>query len=89
VGDEPAQLHRIVDIVEAHLRRVQEETTQATQDVVQVQGLLVEQHSVAEREKIILQAKWDEEKSQLRQRKEQFLTEKLEIKEMVNMKFTL
>jgi hypothetical protein len=31
LGDEPAQLHRIADTVEAHLRRAQEETTQATQ----------------------------------------------------------
>jgi hypothetical protein len=29
-GDEPTQLHRIVDMVEAHLRQAQEDTTQAT-----------------------------------------------------------
>jgi hypothetical protein len=38
LGDEPAQLHRIVDTVEAHLRRAQEETTQATQALAQAQG---------------------------------------------------
>jgi hypothetical protein len=31
LGDEPSQLHQIVDIVEACLRRAQEETTKATQ----------------------------------------------------------
>jgi hypothetical protein len=30
-GDEPTQLHHIVDQVEARLRRAQEDTTQATQ----------------------------------------------------------
>jgi hypothetical protein len=47
-GDEPAQLHRIVDMVEAHLRRAQEDTAQATQALTQVQGVLVEQRSAAE-----------------------------------------
>jgi hypothetical protein len=47
-GDEPAQLHRIVDMVEAHLRRAQEDTVQATQALTQVQGVLVEQRSAAE-----------------------------------------
>jgi hypothetical protein len=36
LGDEPTQLHQIVDTVEAFLRRAQEETTQATQALVQV-----------------------------------------------------
>jgi hypothetical protein len=36
LGDEPAQLHRLVDTVEARLRRVQEETAQATQTLTQV-----------------------------------------------------
>jgi hypothetical protein len=84
LGDEPAQLHRIADTVEAHFRRAQEETTQATQTLAQVQGDLVEQRSAAEQEKLALQAKWDEEKSQLQQRKEQFLAEQLEVKEMVH-----
>jgi len=30
LGDEPAQLHRFIDIVEAHLQWAQEETSQAT-----------------------------------------------------------
>jgi hypothetical protein len=36
LGDEPTQLHHIVDIVEARLRRAQEETTKATQALAQV-----------------------------------------------------
>jgi hypothetical protein len=57
---------------------------QATQALAQVQGDLVEQHSTAERENISLQVKWDEEKAQLQQSKEQLLIEKLEVKEMVH-----
>jgi hypothetical protein len=36
LGYEPTQLHRLVDTVEAHLRRAQEETEQATQALTQV-----------------------------------------------------
>jgi hypothetical protein len=84
LGDEPAQLHRIADTVEAHLRRAQEETTQATQALAQVQKYLEDQRSTAEWENLALQAKWDEEKTQLQQSKEQLLAEQLEVKEMVN-----
>jgi hypothetical protein len=41
LGDEPIQLHRLVDIVEARLRQAQEETEQTTQALKQVQGVLV------------------------------------------------
>ena len=61
--DEPAQLHRIVDMVEAHLRQAQEETEQATQALMQVQGVLVKQRQAEEQENIDLQAKFDEEKA--------------------------
>jgi hypothetical protein len=84
LGDEPAQLHRLADTVKARLRRAQEETAQATQALTQVQGVLIEQHSVAEQEKLSLQAKFDEEKMQLQQEKEQLLMEQLEVKEAVN-----
>ena len=36
LGDEPTQLHRIVDMVEAHLRQAQEDIAQATQALTQV-----------------------------------------------------
>jgi hypothetical protein len=52
--------------------------------LTQVQGVLVEKHSVAEREKLALEEKFDEEKSQLQQEKEQLLAEQLKVKEMVN-----
>jgi hypothetical protein len=35
VGDEPAQLRRLADSTEAHLRRVQEEKEQATEALKQ------------------------------------------------------
>jgi hypothetical protein len=60
---ELGQLHHLAEIVEARLRRAQEETTQSTQALTQVQGVLVEKHSDAEWEKLALQEKFDEEKS--------------------------
>ena len=75
LSDERAQIHFIVDTFEAHLRRAQEEIAQANQALVQVQKYLEEKHSVVEQENLALQAKWDEEKVQLQQRKEQLLTE--------------
>jgi hypothetical protein len=45
---------------------------------------LLEQCSNVEQEKLSLQTKWEEEKAEIQQSKEQLLTEKLEIKELVN-----
>jgi hypothetical protein len=50
-GNEPTQLHKIVDKVEDHLRRAQEDTAQATQALAQVQSALVEQQSKEEQGK--------------------------------------
>jgi hypothetical protein len=50
----------------------------------QAQEDLLEQHNTAEHEKLTLQERFDEEKSQLHKEKEQFLAEKLEVKEMVH-----
>jgi chromosome segregation ATPase len=52
--------------------------------LTQVQGVLVEKCSAAEQEKLSLQVKFDEEKAQLQQEKEQLLAEQLEVKEAVN-----
>jgi ribosomal protein S3 len=52
--------------------------------LTQVQGVLIEQHSAAEWENLSLQAKFDEEKAQLQQEKEQLLVEQLKVKEVVN-----
>jgi hypothetical protein len=84
VGDEPVQLHQIIDTVEARLRSAEEKAEQAAQALTQVQGVLVEQCSTVEMEKLALQEKWDEEKAQLQQGKEHFLVEQLEIKAEVN-----
>jgi hypothetical protein len=48
--------------------------------LTQVQGVLIEKRSAAEREKIALQVNFDEETTQLQQEKEQLLTEKIEVK---------
>jgi hypothetical protein len=84
LGDEPAQLRRLADATEARLRRAQEETEQATQALKQVQGVLVEQCRLAEQEKVSLQMKFEKEKTQIQQEKEQLLAEQLEVKEAVN-----
>jgi hypothetical protein len=84
LGDEPTQLRRLADAVEARLHRAQEETEQATQALKQVQGVIIEQRRVAEQEKVSLQAKFEEEKAQMQQEKEQLLAEQLEVKEAVN-----
>jgi molecular chaperone GrpE (heat shock protein) len=52
--------------------------------LTQLQGVLVEQRQAAEKENISLQAKLDEEKAQIQQGKEQFLTKLLEVKEAFN-----
>jgi hypothetical protein len=52
--------------------------------LTQVQGVLAEQHSATEQKKIACQAKWDEEKEQLKKGKEQFIVEQLAVKEAVN-----
>jgi hypothetical protein len=75
LGDDPTQLHRLVDAVEACLRHTQQEKVQATQALKQVQGVIVEQHRVAEHEKVALRAKFEEEKVQMQQEKEQLLAE--------------
>jgi hypothetical protein len=43
LGDEPAQLRRIVDATEAHLHRVQEEKEQAIVALKQAQEEVIEQ----------------------------------------------
>jgi hypothetical protein len=45
---------------------------------------LLEQPSNTEREKLALQAKWEEEKATLQQDKEQFLAELLKVQERVH-----
>jgi hypothetical protein len=84
LGDEPAQLHQLADATKARLRRAQEEIEQATQDLKQVQGVILEQRRFTEKEKISLEKKFDEEKEKMQQEKEQFLVGKLEVKEAVN-----
>jgi hypothetical protein len=48
LGEEPAQLCQLDDVVEALLHRAQEETEQATQALKKVQGIIVEQCRVSE-----------------------------------------
>jgi hypothetical protein len=70
LGDKPAQLHRPADTVEARLRHTQEEMEQATQALKQVQVLLIEKCIFVEKEKVSIQAKFEEERAQMKQEKE-------------------
>jgi DNA primase len=62
-GDEPTHLHQIANQVEARLQRAQEDTTQATQALMQALKELLGQWSEEEWEKLSLKEKWDEEKA--------------------------
>jgi hypothetical protein len=48
LGDEPSQLHHLADTIEAHLQRARKEIEKSSQDLTQVQGVIVEQCSAAE-----------------------------------------
>jgi hypothetical protein len=84
LGDECAQLRRIADVTEAHLRRVQEENEQATVALKQAQEEVIEKCRVAQQEKDDLQAKFAEDRVQIQQEKEQLLVEQVGVKEAVN-----
>jgi chromosome segregation ATPase len=83
-GDEPTQLRQIAEKVEARLRRAQEDTAQATQALAQVQSAHIVQQRKEEQEQLALQVKWEEEKAQLQQSKDQLLAEQLEVQERVH-----
>jgi hypothetical protein len=70
LGDEPSQLCRLVDTIEACLRRTQKEAEQATHTLKQVQGDIIEQRKIVEQEKVNLKAKFEVEKAQMQQEKE-------------------
>jgi hypothetical protein len=84
LGDEPTQLRRIADATEAHLRRAQEEKEQATVALKQAQEEVIEQRRVAQQEKDDLQTKFEEERAQIQQEKEQLLVEQVGVKEAVS-----
>jgi galactokinase len=85
VGDEPTQLCRLADLTEAHLRRVQEEIEQATEALKQAKEEAIEQRRVVQQEKYDLQEKFAKDRVQVQKEKEQLLTEKMGVKEAVNI----
>jgi hypothetical protein len=86
-GDEPVQLHKIADTVEVHLRKAQEETTQATQALKKAQEEIIEQRRAAQQEKDAIQAKFEEDRAKIQKEKEQLLTKQIGIEEAVNRAF--
>jgi hypothetical protein len=85
LGDEPAQLCRLADVIEAHLRRAQAEKDHATMALKQAQEEMVDQHWVTQKEKDYLQANFKEERAHAKQGKEQLLPEQLGVKEVVDI----
>jgi hypothetical protein len=83
LGDEPSQIYRIVDAIEAFLRRVQEEKEQAMVALKQEQEEMVEKRLFAQQEKDNLHTKFEEERAQVKQEREKFLVEQLRVKEAV------
>jgi hypothetical protein len=83
LGDEPAQLQQLADVVEAYLHRAQKEAEQDTQTLKQVQGDIVEQRRIAKKEKVSFQVKFEVEKAHMQQEKEQLLAEQLKVEESV------
>jgi hypothetical protein len=63
LGDEPAQILIIVDVIEAHLRRAKEEKEHATVALKQSQEEIIEQRRVAQHKKDDLQTKFEEERA--------------------------
>ena len=57
---------------------------QATQALAQEQSAHGEQRKKVEEEQLALQVKWEEEKAQLQQSKDQLLAEQLEVQERVH-----
>jgi hypothetical protein len=51
LGDEPAQLRRLADSIEAHLHHVQEEKEQATEALNQEKEEAIEKRRVSQQEK--------------------------------------
>jgi hypothetical protein len=87
VGDEPVQLRKIADTVEAHLRKEEEATVQATQALKKAQEDIIEQRQAAQQEKDALQVKFDKDRAKLQKEKEQLLVKQIGIEEAVNRAF--
>jgi hypothetical protein len=80
LGAEPAQLHRLADAIEAHLRRAQEETKQAIWALKQEQKVVIDKNRVVQQEKASLHTNFEEEKAHIHQEKEQLLAKKARVK---------
>ena len=73
-GDESVQLCRIVDIVEVHLRKEEEVTTQATQALKKAQEEIIEKLRAAQQEKEAIHEKFDRDRARIQKEKEHLLT---------------
>jgi hypothetical protein len=65
LGDELAQLCRLIDVIEARLHHVHEEKEQATEALKQVHEESLEQCQVAQQDKDDLQPKFAEDREKI------------------------
>jgi len=75
--DELAQLRQVAGAVKDFLHCAQEEEEKATQALKQVQGVLIEHRRIAEKEKISLQTKFDEEKHKCNKKRNNYSQDNL------------
>jgi phage-related tail protein len=89
LGDEPTQLHIIVDATKAHLHHAQEEKENTTVALKQEQEEIIEQCRVAQQEKDDLHTKFEEERVQINKTKNSFSQRSLESKKQSTKHFAL
>jgi predicted nucleic acid-binding Zn-ribbon protein len=83
LGDEPTQLRRIADAIEARLRRVQEEKEHSTEALKEAKEEALEQIRILQQEKYDMRANFEEDREHIQREKYQFLAEHTMVKETV------
>ena len=86
-GDESVQLHKIANIVEVRLWKVEEVIPQATQDLKKAQEEIIEQLRATQQDKEAIQEKFDRDREKIQKEKEQLLAKQIGIEEAVNREF--
>jgi len=91
LGDEPSQLRRLSDVIEARLQKIQEEKDKATEALKQEKEEVLEQLRVVwyyvttyENEKDEFRAMLEEDKAKIQREKYQLLADQTAVKEAMN-----
>ena len=75
LGDEPTQLQRLVDAIEARIHRVHEVKEKATEALKKEKEEVLEKLQAAQKEKYEMQAMFEEDKATVQKEKDQLLTD--------------